>query len=158
MKRGFFTLLLVVVVAVGVYGISYWCAIAPARDMLARSGGEMEWLRHEYHLNDAQFARIEQLHREYTPKCDRMCEKIMKADVRLDEIIGANASVTPEVEAALKESAAVQEECRQAMLGHIYAVSAEMSREDGARYLQMMKTRIIEPALGHETAISKSSK
>ncbi len=144
--------------ALGGYWTYYRCATAPARAMLTEQGGEMQWLRHEYHLSDAQFARVEQVHREYTPKCDLMCGNIMKANARLDQLISANKSVTPEVSAAMKECLAVQNECREAMLGHVYAVGSEMSPADGARYLEMMKARIVEPALGHSAAISESSK
>ena len=118
----------------------------------------MQWLRSEYHLSDEQFARIQQVHREYSPKCDLMCAKIMRANANLNRLISANKSVTPEVSAAMKECLSVQNECREAMLGHIYAVSAEMTPADGARYLEMMKTRVVEPALGHSAVISESSK
>jgi hypothetical protein len=158
MKRGFLTLLLAAALAAGGYSIYYRWATAPARGMMTRGDGGMEWLRIEYHLSDPQFARIGQLHREYAPKCAVMCEKIMKANARLDELIGANKAVTPELEAALKESSAVEDECRQAMLGHIYAVSSEMSPPDGARYLRLMRDRIVQRVLSQETAVSESSK
>jgi len=41
----------------------------------------------------------------------------------------AARTVTPEVESAFKEYAALEEDCRQAMLGHIYEVSAVMPGE-----------------------------
>ena len=157
-KKSLLILLLAVASAFGGYWTYFRCATAPARAMLTEQGGEMQWLRREYHLSDAQFSHIEQMHREYAPKCDLMCAKIAQANARLDQLISASHSVTPDVEAALKEAAAVQENCHQAMLGHIYAVSAAMSPEDGARYLQMMKGRIIQPGLSHETAISESAK
>jgi hypothetical protein len=154
--------LLVVIVAfvfgLGGYWTYYHCATTPTRSMLSEPDGQMEWLRSEFHLTDEQFSRIQQMHREYAPKCDLMCQKIAQANARLDQIISANKSVTPEVEAALKAAATVQEECHQAMFGHVYAVSAAMSPEDGARYLEMMKARIIAPGLSHETVISKSAK
>lgn len=140
------------------YWIYYRCATAPVRCMLAEQGGEMQWLRREYHLSDAQFTRVEELHREYSPKCDLMCAKIMQANARLGQLISANKSVTADVSAAMKECLAVQNECREAMLGHVYAVSAEMAPADGARYVEMMKARIVEPALGHGAVISESSK
>ena len=62
------------------------------------------------------------------------------------------------MEAALKECAALQGECRQAMLKHVYAVSAEMSPEDGEHYLKMMTARIIEPALPHESVVTQEPK
>ena len=59
--------------------------------------------------------------------------------------------MTPELQAALNEYAAVQIECREALLAHVYAVSAEMNSDCGARYLHMMKASIVQPAgLHHE--------
>jgi hypothetical protein len=158
MKKVFIVIFAAVAVAFTGYSISYLCATAPAKSMLTTPGGEMEWLKCEYHLSDAQFARIQQLHWQYAPKCNLMCEKIAKANDRLDQLVSANKTVTPEVTAAMKECLAAQAECREAMLGHVYAVSAEMSPEDGARYLQMMKARIVEPALPHSAVISETSK
>ena len=158
MRKGLLIFLLAAVTACASYWIYYLVATAPARTMAAQANGEMEWLRREYHLSDAQFSRIRELHRDYAPKCDLMCEKIGKANARLDQLIVANKAYTPEVEAAMKEYLAVQGECRQALLAHVYAVSAEMSAADGARYLEMMKARIVEPAVGHQAVISESAK
>jgi hypothetical protein len=158
MKKGLFILLFAAATAFAGYWTYYRCATAPARTMLTEGGGEMEWLRREYHLSDAQFSRIQQLHREYAPKCDLMCEKIGKANAHLDEFILANKTYTPEVEAAMKECLTVQGECRQALLKHVYAVSAEMPAQDGVRYLAMMKGRIVEPGVGLTTVISESAK
>jgi hypothetical protein len=157
-KNRLFIVVLAVAAAVGGYAIYYRAATAPAASMLSNPEGEMEWLKREYHLSDAQFARIQRLHREYTPTCDLMCEKIVKANAKLDKLINANRTFAPEVDGALSEFVAVQSECRRALLGHVYAVSAEMSPEDGARYVEMMKARIVEPALGHQTVISESAK
>jgi hypothetical protein len=157
-KKSLLILLLAAATALGGYWTYYRCATAPARTMVAQADGGMEWLRREYHLSDAQFARVQQAHREYAPKCDLMCEKIGKANARLDRVILANKTYTPEVEAAMKECLAVQGECRQALLAHVYAVSAEMPAADGARYLEMMTARIVEPGVGHAIVISQSAK
>ena len=98
------------------------------------------------------------MHREYAPKCDLMCEKIAKTNARLDQLIKTNKTFTPEVDAAMNECVTVQAECRRALLRHVYEVSTEMSPEDGARYLQMMTARLVEPGLSHESVISESSK
>lgn len=158
MRKGLLIVALAIAVAVGGYSLYYRCATASTHAMLARPDGEMEWLRHEYHLGDTQFSRIQQLHREYAPKCDLMCEKIAKANARLDQLIKANKTFTPEVDAAMKECVTVQAECRRALLEHVYVVSAEMSPEDGARYVQMMTARIVEPGLSHQAVISQSAK
>src|SRR5580765_4893973 len=107
MKKSMLILLLAAVMAGAGYWIYYRCATGPARSMMTASAGEMEWLRREYHLNDAQFGRIQAMHREYAPKCDLMCEKIAKANTRLDQLIKASKTFTPEVDGAMKECVAV---------------------------------------------------
>ena len=158
MKRALLVILLAVAVAIGGYAIYFRCATSSAQAMLAQPGGEMEWLRREFHLTDAQFARIREMHRAYAPKCGLMCMKIADANAHLDTLIDASGAVTPEIAAALQESAAVQEECRRALLGHVYAVAAEMPPADGARYRRMMKARLIQPGMSSESVISESEK
>lgn len=153
--RSLVILVIAVAVAIAGYALYYSSATAQAKAMLREPAGEMEWLRREFRLSDAQFERIEKLHREYAPTCAVMCEKIARSNERLDARMSANTTPTPEVRAALHESAAVQEECRQAMLGHVYAICAEMSPEQGARYLKMMKARLIEPGLHSDAVVSK---
>ena len=158
MKRALLIIILAVAVAVGGYWIYFRCATMPTQTMLVQPGGEMEWLRREYHLTDAQFARVMQVHGDYSPHCEAMCAKIAKANAHLNELIESNSKLTPEVQAAFEQCAAVQSDCRRALLAHIYAVSAEMSPADGARYLDMMKSRVIEPAVDHESIISMSAR
>ena len=156
--KGLLVILLAVGLALGGYFFYYRCATAPTQLMLSKPNGEMEWLREEYHLSDAQFTRIIELHRQYAPKCDLMCQKIARANEHLHAVIDANKTFTSEAGAAMDDCVAVQAECRKALLAHIYAVSQEMAPEDGARYLKMMTTRIVEPGLGHQVVISQSSK
>src|SRR5258708_35453523 len=100
MKRALIVIFIAVLVAFSGYAMSYRCAKTSAKSMLTKPGGEMEWLKCEYHLSDAQFARIQQLHRQYAPTCDLMCAKIARANERLDQLVGASRKVTPEVAAA----------------------------------------------------------
>ena len=153
--RGLVILLVAVVIAITGYAIYYGSATAKAKAMLREPAGEMEWLRREFRLSDAQFERIAKMHREYAPACAVMCAKIARSNERLDALIAANRTPTPEVRAALHESTVVQEECRQAMLGHVYAVCAEMPAEQGTRYLKMMKARLVEHGLHTDLAVSK---
>ena len=158
MKRGLLVVLLAVAGALCGYAIYFRYATAASQAMLAQPGGEMEWLRREFHLTDAQFARIREMHREYAPTCGLMCAKIAAANARLDTLIDASGAVTPEIAAALQTSATVQEECRLALLGHVYAVAAEMPPADGARFRRMMKARLIQPGMSSESVISESAK
>lgn len=150
-------LIVAIAVAVSVAGsVTYFrTATAPTSAMLDQPAGELEWLRREYRLGDEQFARVRAKHVEYAPKCERMCATIADVNRQLATLIQNNKAVTPEVEAALHRSAQVQEECRRAMLGHVYAVSAEMSPEQGARYLSMMKSRLVHPGHTHRELFSE---
>jgi len=158
MKNAWLVIAAALVFASVGYFVYYKWETAPMQAMANDPDGGMEWLRNEYHLGDAQYSRVQQMHREYAPRCDLMCEKIAKANARLEHLIDANKTFTPEIDAAMNECVSVQAECRRELLRHVYAVSAEMSPDDGARYLQMMAARIVEPGLSHETVISKSAK
>jgi hypothetical protein len=123
------------------------------REIAKAPDGGLEWLRREFHLSDAQFQKIETLQSEYAPVCNEMCRRIMEANSKLDRLVSENSELTPDVQAAIKEAGLVQEDCHQQMLAHIYRVSAQMNPADGQRYLRLMKSRVIQPALSSDTAI-----
>jgi hypothetical protein len=123
------------------------------REIANAPNGELQWLRREFHLSDAQFAKIATLHSAYTPVCDEMCRRIMEANSKLDRLVSENREVTPEVEAAIREVGSVQDDCHRQMLAHIYQVSAQMNPADGQNYLRLMKSRVIQPALSSDTAV-----
>ncbi len=154
MKRGALVLVVTAIVSVSVYCIYFWCATHSVQAMLSQPDGQFEWLRREFALNDSQFTKITALHESYRPKCALMCQRITEANMQVDSLIEKNQTVTPEIENALKNASAVQEECRQAMLAHIYAVSAQMNPESGRRYLEMMRPRLVQPGLRSTMAIS----
>jgi hypothetical protein len=128
------------------------------RDMAQTPNGELQWLRQEFHLSNAQFKKIEALHSAYTPVCNEMCQRIMEANSKLDRLLSENREVTPEVEAAIRETGSVQDDCRRQMLAHIYQVSAQMNPADGQNYLRLMKSRVIQPALSSDTAVRAATK
>jgi outer membrane murein-binding lipoprotein Lpp len=140
------------------YGLYYQGATAPARAMLSRPEGELEWLRQEFHLSDAQVANVKALHAAYVPKCDEMCRKIMEANAQLDELVSKGNRLSPEIAAAFDRAMAVQANCRKQMLAHIYEVSAQMDPAEGRRYFELMKRRVIQPGLSSDTAVRRSPK
>src|SRR5260370_40867317 len=139
-------------------GVIAFCGInfLATRDlgrMAKAPNGELEWLRRQFHLSDAQFAKIATMHSAYTPVCNEMCRRIMEANSKLDRLVSENHEVTPDLAAAIREAGLVQEECHQQMLAHVYQVSAQMNPADGQNYLRLMKSRVIQPALSSDTAI-----
>ena len=155
MKRLLLVLLITVAVSLAGYFACYELATRHSQMMLAHPDCGMVWLRGEYHLSEAQYAKIAQMHEDYRPTCERMCQRIAAANDKVNMLVASNRTVTPETEAALKEWALLQHECRTAMLRHVYAVSAEMSPEDGQRYIKMATERIIEPGMAHMSLLSK---
>ena len=155
MKRAVLVLVLLAIVSAAGYFVAFHMATRSAKHCLAHPDGGMIWLRNAYHLSDAQFARVAQMHEEYRPTCARMCQRIAAANEKLAALIASSATVTPETEAALKEWALLQNECRLAMLQHVYAVSAEMNPEDGRRYLKRATARIIVPGMAHASLLEK---
>jgi len=153
--------ILVLLVAALTSATSYFAylhsATQPTETMLAKPDCGMEWLGAEFQLTGEQFAKIKELHDAYRPKCTLMCQRIGSANERLAQLLGNNQSMTPEIEAALRECATVQEECRSNTLAHIYAVRAVMGPESGARYFKMMSARIFGTAPEEDTAISRSA-
>ena len=145
-------LISLVIGAVAFYACNFF-ATQELRKMAQAPNGELEWLRREFHLSDAQFKNIEVLQTAYTPACNEMCRRIMEADSKVDRLVSANREVTPELEAAIREAGAAQQDCRTQTLAHIYRVSAQMSPAESQRYLRMMTSRVMEPSLSSDTAI-----
>lgn len=154
--KGLLILTLAIVVSIGGSLLYFRTATVPSSAMLAQPVGELEWLRREFRLSDEQFAQVRAKHQEYAPRCERLCAQIVEANRQLEALIANNKTVTPEVDAALQHSAQIEEECRRAMLGHVYAVRAEMSPEEGARYLAMMNARLIRPGHTHRELFSEN--
>jgi hypothetical protein len=139
----------------GAYLICAFVGTAEVRSAAADSDSGLVWLRKEFHLTGAQFQRIKTLHTAYADRCDLMCQRIMNANAALDAAISRNKQVTSELQQALTEVARVQQECQQAMLAHIYEVGAQMDPNEGARYLQMMKHKVMQPGQASGAAISQ---
>ena len=68
------------------FGLYYTVGTAASRETLTRPQPELEWLRREYGLTDAQFTEIQALHQEYAPRCARMCARISEMTARDREL------------------------------------------------------------------------
>lgn len=154
MRRGIFILILALLLAATAFCGYRWLTGRNAQSMAAHADDEMEWLRREFALNEEEFSRVSALHEAYQPKCDALCAAVVAANAKLDAVVGDNREVTPAVTAALQEAAKVEEECRRAILAHVYAVGAEMRPEAARRYLAMMKPRIVRSAEAHHRAMT----
>ena len=100
---------------------------------------DLAWLRLEFHLSDAEMARIRQLHAGYLPQCAEMCAKIAAKKRELDSALGRGTNLTAEVQAKISELGELRKQCQSQMLQHFITVSQTMPPEQGQRYLAEMK-------------------
>ena len=107
------------------------CCVKPADDL--------DWLRTEFNLSDADMARVRQLHEGYLPKCAEMCKKIAVKKQELKSVLGSSTNLTATAQAKLNEVAALRAQCQAQMLEHFITVSQAMPPEQGQRYLAEMK-------------------
>ena len=141
MKKGVFILVLGLAMAVAAYASIYFTCTFSARIMAHSSQPELAWLKEEFHLDEAEFKRISELHAAYLPQCAAMCRQIAGQNERLKALLAATNQVTGEIETVIAESARLRGECQRNMLRHFYEVSRTMPQEEGRRYLAWVQER-----------------
>ena len=149
MRRKLQILGLGVIVAALAYAGFYFAGTARSRQMLQSPQPELAWLKQEYHLSDADFARLSQLHDAYLPKCAERCQRIATLNQRLDQALQGASAMTPEIRNLLAERARMLADCQAEMLEHFFEVSRAMPPEQGRRYLAWVqrKTCLQESAM-----------
>ena len=141
MRRGFTILALGVVGAVVAYYCLYLLGTATPRAWLRSQQPELAWLKHEFKLNDSEFARISQFHEGYLPQCKERCRSIEGLNNKLRKAIGATTQLTPEIEKLLADRARMRADCQAEMLKHFFEVSRTMPAEQGKRYLAWVQAQ-----------------
>jgi Spy/CpxP family protein refolding chaperone len=118
-------------------------AFALTRHLVSKSApDEMTWLREEFRLTPAQADAIEKIHAAYEPICADHCERIGQARRRL-HALETNPQANPTELAAAREAwRLLGEECTTATRSHLEAVAAQMSPEQGQRYLALVGPRL----------------
>jgi len=124
-----------------IYHVTLSCCGVPAKGEAA----ELGWLKQDFHLSEAEFRRVSELHQAYLPACRERCARIDAKNGELRKLLAQAGAVTVEVERALAESATLRGECQAAMLRHFVEVSRAMPPEQGKRYLEWISARTLAP-------------
>ncbi len=127
------------------YAAIYHHASSVQRSMEQSTRPELTWLKHEYHLSNDQFNRVVGLHDAYYPRCAQMCRRIDDQNTKVQKLLAATNSITPEIKNALAEAAQLRAECEAAMLEHFYEVSRAMPPDEGKRYLAWVQQETLMP-------------
>lgn len=113
---------------------AHWCA-----QHTGRPTDDLAWLRLEFRLNDADLARVRQLHDGYLPKCREFCERIDARQRELQAVLASGTNAPAALEQKLIEIGTLRAQCQAAMLQHFHDVSRVMPPEQGRRYLAEMQ-------------------
>ena len=139
MNRSLIILIGALALCGAIFAGSYFTARHATVVCCTRSMDDLSWLQTEFHLNDADMARIRELHEGYLPKCGEICAKIAAKKSELDAALGSGTNITAEAQVKLNELAALRAQCQSQMLQHFVTVSQAMPPEQGKRYLDEMK-------------------
>jgi len=139
MKRPLLILIGALTLGVAIFAGSFFTARHTTMMCCEKPADDLNWLRLEFHLSDADMARIREMHEGYLPKCAEMCAKIAAKKTELATVLGNSTNFTAEAQTKLNELAALRAQCQAQMLQHFVAVSQTMPPEQGQRYLAEMK-------------------
>ena len=139
MRRPLLVRLAALALATGVFAACYFAVVRLRAPAPAAPLDELDWLRTEFRLSEAELARVRVLHEGYQPECAAMCQRIGEKNRELDALLASSTHITPAVEQKLAEVAALRVECQARMLRHFHQVSATMPPEQGRRYLVEMR-------------------
>ena len=145
MKRSWLILIGGLVLGLVAYAGIYRHATSVQRSMEQSARPELAWLKNEYHLSDAQFTDVVRLHDAYKPKCAEMCRRIDEQNAKVQQLLAATNTVTPEIKQALADAARLRAECESAMMQHFYEVSRVMAPDQGKRYLAWVQNETLLP-------------
>lgn len=152
MRRTFWILIGVLLTSGGLAVFSFRTAQRVCVAQGVRPTDDLEWLRVDFQLSDAELARIRGLHDGYLPQCQHYCSQIAARRSQLAAELASRTNVTARAEALLAEIAELRAACQAEMLRHFAAVSREMPPEQGQRYLAEMR----RATLGHHGDVESS--
>jgi small-conductance mechanosensitive channel len=139
MKRSLVILIGALALGAAIFAGSFYASQRATVMCCTKPADDLDWLRTEFHLSDAEMAHVRELHEGYRPKCAEMCAKIAAKKNELNSVLGNGTNLTAEAQAKLNEVAELRAQCQAQMLQHFITVSQAMPPEQGRRYLAEMK-------------------
>ena len=152
MNRSLVILLGALALGAAVFAGSY--LVSQRACVMTRSADDLCWLRDEFHLSDAEMARVRQLHEGYMPQCAKMCALIAAKQAEVQTALGSGTNVTAGAQKKLTELGELRAQCQAQMIQHFVTVSQAMPPEQGRRYLVEMKRLTLGSHEGIEQSMS----
>jgi hypothetical protein len=136
------TLALIVAAAGATWLICYRVSADPAVKAAVEKRDALEWLRNDFELDAAQFAAVKRLHESYAVVCEAHCAAIQEAARQRDTLRRESAANAAALTAAEQKVQELRVICETAIASHVRQVAAQMSAEQGHRYLAMVLPKI----------------
>ena len=156
MNRPLVILLGALVLGAAIFAGSFYFSQRVCSNMMG-GADDLSWLRSEFHLSDAEMARVRQLHEGYLPRCMEMCAKLAAKKAEIADALANGTNVTAEAQKKLTELGELRAQCQAQMLQHFVDVSRAMPLEEGRRYLAEMERITIGFHEDIEQAMSPSA-
>jgi len=118
---------------------AYFCARYVCVQPVAQSTDDLDWLRMEFHLNDAELAKVRTLHEGYLPICAANCKRIAEKKQELARAQAAGTNTAATLDELRARVVALRTKCQTEMLVYFEEVSRAMPADQGQRYLAEMK-------------------
>lgn len=144
MNRSLLIILGALTLGTVLFGSSYVVSQRLCQVCVAQPVGGLDWLRIEFHLNDAEMARIQKLHENYLSQCAMMCRTVAAKKQEVAAVLNNMTNVSPVAEQKISELAACRAQCQSQMLQYFIDVSRVMPPEQGRRYLAEMETNTLD--------------
>jgi hypothetical protein len=139
MRRPLLILLGILAAGAAVFAGSFCLTRHICVRQLANPADDLGWLRQEFHLQDAEMARIRGLHEGYLPKCADLCARIAAKKLEVQAALAGSTNVSAEAAQKLSELGELRTRCQTQMLRHFVEVSQAMPPDEGRRYLAEME-------------------
>lgn len=104
----------------------------------------LEWLRADFDLSDAQFARIKDLHESYSVVCAEHCLAIQRAARARDQLAKSAAADSSALAAADRRLEELRHVCETAIAAHVRECASHMSANAAERYLALVLPKIAD--------------
>ena len=123
---------------------TFWMSGDPSVRAAVEKRNAMEWLRADFALTDAQFAKIKKLHDSYSVVCEKHCMDIMHATRARNELKASPSVDATATAAADKRVEELRLICEMAIAAHVRQCAAEMSPSARDRYLALVLPKIAD--------------
>ena len=138
------TLGALLIVAATTAFVTYRLSGNPSVKAAVENRDALEWLRADFSLSDAQFARIKELHEAYSVVCAEHCLAIQRAARARDQLAKSTEVDSAALAAADQRLQELRQICESAIAAHVRECASHMSPAAAERYLALVLPKIAD--------------